>query len=117
MRQSAANPRSRVFVFFLDAPHVTPDAGRHVGQALVRFIDRALGPDDLVGVMTPEMSPADIVLARKTDVIARGLREGSWAVRFTTAEDQRELMYKSCYRVLQQEFEQGKTVFVELYEP
>jgi VWFA-related protein len=110
MRQAAANPRSRVFVIFLDAPHVTADGARHVGEALIRFIDRALGADDLVGVMTPWMSPADIVLARKTEVIARGLREASWARRFTPHEDEHESRYKSCYHVLQQELEQGKAV-------
>ena len=110
MRQAAANPRSRIFVIFLDAPHVTADGARNIGQALVRFLDRSLAPDDLVGVMTPWMSPADVVLARKTLVIENGLRDASWGRRFTTDEDQREQIYKSCYRVLQQELEQGKTV-------
>ena len=60
--------------------------------------------------MTPWMSPADVVLARKTQVIENGLRDASWGRRFTTDEDQREQIYKSCYRVLQQEREQGKSV-------
>ena len=60
--------------------------------------------------MTPWMSPADVVLARKTLVIENGLRDASWGRRFTTDEDQREQIYKSCYRVLQQELEQGKFV-------
>ena len=110
MRQAAANPRSRIFVIFLDAPHVTSDGARNIGQALIRFLDRALGPDDLVGVMTPWMSPSDVTLARKTQVIESGLRDASWGRRFTPDEDQRESMYKDCYRVLQQEREQGKTV-------
>ena len=110
MRQAAANPRSRIFVIFLDAPHVTSDAARNIGQALIRFLDRALGPDDLVGVMTPWMSPSDVVLARKTQVIESGLRDASWGRRFTTDQDQREAMYKACYRLLKQESEQGKTV-------
>ena len=110
MRQAAANPRSRIFVIFLDAPHVTADGARNIGQALIRFLDRALAPDDLVGVMTPWMSPADVVLARKTQVIESGLRDASWGRRFTTHEDQREQIYKSCYRALQQEIEQGKFV-------
>ena len=110
MRQAAANPRSRIFVIFLDAPHVTADGARNVGAALIRFIDRALGPDDLVGVMTPWMAPSDIVLARKTQVIEAGLRDASWGRRFTVDEDVKESMYKMCYRVLQQELEQGKTV-------
>jgi hypothetical protein len=110
MRQAAANPRSRIFVMFLDAPHVTSDGARNIGQALIRFLDRTLAPDDLVGVMTPWMSPSDVVLARKTQVVESGLRDASWGRRFTTAEDQREAMYKACYRVLQQEREQGKSV-------
>ncbi len=110
MRQAAANPRSRIFVIFLDASHVTSDGARNIGQALIRFLDRALGADDLVGVMTPWMSPSDVVLARKTQVIESGLRDASWGRRFTTDEDQREQIYKSCYHVLQQEREQGKTV-------
>ena len=61
--------------------------------------------------MTPWMSlPADVVLARKTQVIESGLRDASWGRRFTTDEDQREQIYKSCYRALQQELEQGKSV-------
>ena len=110
MRQAAANPRSRIFVIFLDAPHVTADGARNISQALIRFLDRALAPDDLVGVMTPWMSPADVVLARKTQVIENGLRDASWGRRFTSDEDPRESMYKACYRVLKQEMEQGKSV-------
>ena len=110
MRQAAADPRSRVFVIFLDASHVTRDGARNIGPPLIRFIDRLLGPDDLVGIMTPWMSPADVVLQRKTSVIESGLREAAWGKRFTMEEDAREAMYKSCYRVLYQEQAQGKTV-------
>ena len=110
MRQAAADPRSRVFVIFLDALHVTRDGAKSIGPPLIRFIDRLLGPDDLIGIMTPWMSPADIVLARKTSVVESGLREAAWGKRFTSEEDARESMYKSCYRVLNQEMEQGKTV-------
>jgi VWFA-related protein len=110
MRQAAADPRSRVFVIFLDALHVTRDGAKNIGPALVRFIDRLLGPDDLIGVMTPWMSPADVVLQRKTSVIESGLRDAAWGKRFTMDEDAREAMYKSCYRLLYQEQQQGKTV-------
>ena len=110
MRQAAANPRSRVFVFFLDAYHVTFEGAKNIGPALIKFIERALAPDDLVGVMTPWMSPADVVLARKTQVLEAGLRNASWGRRFTPEEDEREAMYKDCYRVLKQETEQGKSV-------
>ena len=110
MRQAAADPRSRVFVIFLDALHVTRDGAKNIGPPLIRFIDRLLGPDDLIGIMTPWMSPADVVLQRKTSVLESGLREAAWGKRFTAEDDAREAMYKSCYHVLMQEREQGKTV-------
>ena len=83
MRQAAADPRSRVFVIFLDALHVTRDGAKNIGPPLIRFIDRLLGPDDLVGIMTPWMSPSDVVLQRKTSVMESGLREAAWGKRFT----------------------------------
>lgn len=97
-RQLVANPRNRVFVLFLDTPHVSVEGGWHAREPLIRMIDRILGPDDLVGVMTPKMSAADVVFARKTDVIAGGLRaKWPWGERGTIQMDERERMYESCY--------------------
>lgn len=97
-RQLAANPRNRVFILFLDTPHVSVEGGWHAREPLIRLIDRILGPDDLVGVMTPRMSAADVVLARKTEVIASGLRvRWPWGQRGTLEKDETELMYESCY--------------------
>ena len=41
--QMAANPRNRVFVIFLDIPHVDV-ALRIIKEPLIRLIDRILGP-------------------------------------------------------------------------
>jgi len=70
-REQAADPRLRVFVVFLDTYHTQFEGSARVREPLVRFIDSVLGPDDLIGVMTPEMSAADLTLARKTTVISR----------------------------------------------
>jgi VWFA-related protein len=97
-RQLAANPRNRVFVLFLDVPHVTVQGAWHAREPLVRLIDRMLGPDDLVGIMTPHMSAADLVLARKTDVVAGGLRDKwPWGERFTLEKSELEWDYERCY--------------------
>ena len=97
-REALRNPRARVFVLFLDVPHVTIDGTWHVREPLVRLIDRILAPDDLVGIMIPMMAASDIVFARKTDVVAGGLRDKwPWGERHTLAEDEREFMYKACY--------------------
>jgi VWFA-related protein len=96
--RAAANPRSRVFVVFLDVPHVTVLGTWSIREPLIRMIDRMLGPDDLVGIMTPEMAPAQMTLGRKTEVLERGQREGfPWGQRFTLHEDEHEFLYRSCY--------------------
>jgi VWFA-related protein len=97
-QQLAANPRNRVFVLFLDTYHVTVEGSWHAREPLIRLIDRVLGPDDLVGVMTPKMSAADVVLARKTEVMASGLRDiWPWGERFTLQRDLIEEFYASCF--------------------
>ena len=96
--QAAANPRNRVFVLFLDVPHVSLESSLHVREPLLRLIERTMGPDDLIGVMTPRMAASDVVLARRNVVLASGLRrEWPWGERFTLERDQRELAYESCY--------------------
>jgi VWFA-related protein len=97
-RDALRDPRARIFVLFLDVPHVTMHGAWNVREPLVRLIDRILAPDDLVGIMTPMMAASDIVFARKVDVIAGGLRDRwPWGERFTLAEDDRERLYRACY--------------------
>ena len=96
--QAASNPRNRVFVIFLDTPHVGVDSAHAINEPLIRLIDRILGPDDLVAVMTPEMAASQIVLGRKTQVIADSLRTNwPWGTRFTYHRDKREEAYDACY--------------------
>ena len=103
MQQLAANPRARVFVLFLDVFHVSVEGGWHAREPLIRLIDRVLGPDDLVGIMTPKMSAADLVLARKTDVMASGLRNiWPWGERFTLPREDVEHNYDACFPLPEQ---------------
>ena len=97
--QMAANPRNRVFVFFLDVPHAAVDSSHRIKEPLIRLMDRILGPDDLIAVMTPEMSAAQITFARKTEVVAAMLREGwAWGARGSAMPmDEREREYERCY--------------------
>ena len=72
-------------------------------EPLIRLIDRVLGPDHLVGIMTPKMSAADMVLARKTDVMASGLRNiWPWGERFTLPREDIEHTYEACYPMPEQ---------------
>jgi VWFA-related protein len=98
MKQMIANPRNRVFVLFLDVQHVSIDGAWHAREPLIRLIDRMLGPDDLVGIMTTRMAASELVLARKTEVISSGLRDiWPWGERHTVMTDEKEQEYEACY--------------------
>src|SRR3954463_6234489 len=56
---------ARPFVIFLDTNHMRFEGAREVRIALVRFLDRALSDKDVVGVMTPDMSPSDVKFGDK----------------------------------------------------
>ena len=63
----AGDPRRRVFVVFLDTYHVTRAGSMVVREALQTFLKSALGADDLVAYMTPNMSGGDISFSSSTD--------------------------------------------------
>ena len=63
----AGDPRRRVFVVFLDTYHVTRAGSMVVREALQTFLKSALGADDLVAYMTPQMSGGDISFSSSTD--------------------------------------------------
>jgi len=98
-RQMAADSRARVFVIFLDTYHTSVFGSANMRQPLVRFIDRLLGPDDLIAVMTPVMGAAEITFGRKTTVISKMLeREWTWGQRDRPdINDNKESLYSACY--------------------
>jgi VWFA-related protein len=96
-REAAADPRARVFVIFLDTYHTQLEGSANVRQPLVKFLERVLGPDDLVALMTPEMAASDITFGRNTDVISRILSDEWWGRRARVAgQDPQEVLYDSC---------------------
>ena len=98
-RQMAADPRARVFVIFLDTVNTQIEGSANMRLPLVRFLDRVLGQDDLVALMTPEMSATDITFARKTTVISNIMQtEWTWGRRGALVkEDPKEQLYEACY--------------------
>ena len=100
-RQMAGDPRARVFVIFLDTYHTQIEGSATMRQPLMNFIDRVLGPDDMVAVMTPEMAATEITFQRKTTVISRMLeREWLWGKRGRLPgadNDEKEDLYDACY--------------------
>src|SRR5436190_8590792 len=71
------NPRARVFVLFLDYNHVGIEGSYNIRKPLIDALNNTIGPDDLVGVMTPEMSPNDVTFARRMTTI-EGILSRYW---------------------------------------
>jgi VWFA-related protein len=98
-RQAAQDPRARVFVLFLDTYHVDVGASRQIRRPLTEMLDRMLGPDDVIGVMTPEMSPRDMAFARKTTTVDGFLEKyWHWGERDRmNSTDPQDAQYGYCY--------------------
>jgi VWFA-related protein len=66
---------------------------------LIKILDRAIGPDDMVAVMTPEMSPSEMKFGRKAAVISNIMQsDWAWARRGRTERrDDKEALYDNCY--------------------
>jgi VWFA-related protein len=98
-RQAAADPRARVFVLFLDTYHVHQASAKIVRRPLLNMLNRLLGPDDLLAVMTPDMTAKDITFTRRTDTVADMIdRAGFWGEREATIKkDPIDRSYEDCY--------------------
>ncbi|HEY2435106.1 MAG TPA: VWA domain-containing protein [Vicinamibacterales bacterium] len=96
--QLAADPKRRVFVIFLDT-HSVPYEGSHaIKEPLISFMQQAMGDDDLVALMTPDMSPDQLTFGRRTQVIEAGLRETwFWGRRDTLSLDDWERKIDECF--------------------
>ena len=109
--QMAANPRNRVFVIFLDIPHVNVASSHRIKEPLIRLLDRILSSDDLVAVMTTAMTASQITFGRKTEVIADMLRDKwYWGLRHSVQDmDEREMDYFDCFPPTNAEIASGET--------
>jgi len=115
------NPRARVFVIFLDIGHVTIEGSHRIRQPLTDTLNRIVGPDDLVGVMTPDMSPTDITFARRTETIEGFLaRHWDWGEsQRTLKKDPIEQAYELCFPAVSAEMierlhERAQALLVEV---
>jgi VWFA-related protein len=97
-RAELENSRARVFVLFLDLGHVELASSRTIRKPLVDALDGIIGQDDLVGVMTPEMSASNVTFARRTTTIEGILGRYWWGERDRlNPVDPVESQYVFCY--------------------
>lgn len=60
----AGDPAHRLFVIYLN--RMTWQHGNYVEPALFEFLDRSMGPNDYVAVMTAMQSPSDLIFGQLT---------------------------------------------------
>src|SRR6187455_3327032 len=99
-RQMAADPRARIFGICLDPYHTQALNSPRLRQPLLQFIDRVVGQDDLLALMTPEMSATEVTLGRRTTVVSRLLNDNNfWGRRGRSGADNDpdEDAYEACY--------------------
>src|SRR5262249_515077 len=78
--------------------HVGIAGSHNIRKPLIDALDRVIGQDDLVAVMTPEMSASDITFARKTTTIEGFLtRYWTWGERYVTPTDPEDQELLLCY--------------------
>lgn len=98
-RDAIQNPRARVFVVFLDVGHVDVSGSHNIRQPLVDALNKLIGEDDLVAVMTPDMSALDLTFARRTTTIESMLaKHWDWGDRDRLVlVDPVEQQYEACF--------------------
>lgn len=70
MRQEVGEA-ARVFTLFLDEMRVSLSGSYRAQKPIIDVLERMIGPDDLVGVMTPQISPSSVTYGRRTSTIER----------------------------------------------
>jgi VWFA-related protein len=97
MRRAIADPRARVIVLFMDPRFVAVDGAMRIRRPLIDALNRLVGGDDLIAVMTPDMSPTNITFTRRTGSIEQ-LLGTMWGEKgWLGTKDPIEVQYESCY--------------------
>jgi VWFA-related protein len=99
MRSRAAQSDGRLFVLFLDTGNVQLRGSFRAASPVAAALDRLVGTDDLLGVMTPDMSAGNMTLSPRTTPIGEMLRTNwTWGERGrSVSNDPREEELRRCY--------------------
>jgi VWFA-related protein len=71
----AAKEDVRLFAIFLDDYHVRRGSSLAVREPLSRFVQRQLGPTDMIGVMYPLETTASVRMTRNHEAVIKGLQQ------------------------------------------
>ena len=94
--RQAADPRSRVFVLYLASVGITIEGLREARTLGSQFLRRTLGPTDLFGIMTSEMTIEQLTLSRQLEV-AEAAMAAYWNERLLEAYSGADLEPRTPY--------------------
>ena len=97
MRRAAQDPRARVFVLFLDPKHVDLKGSMQVRRPMIDALNALIGGDDLIAIMTPEMSARGLTFTRRTSSIEAMLTPHWGQEGWPGTKDPVEARYEACY--------------------
>ena len=98
MRDAAADA-ARLFTVFFDRFHVSVAGSYRANKPIVESLDKIIGPDDMIGVMTPEMSPSAVTYSRRPASVERMITDHwAWGIKDQVAQlSPRESGFEQCY--------------------
>ena len=97
-REALADPEARVFVLYFDQWHVSFEGSSKAAAPVTEILNRVIGANDLVAVMTPELPARSISFTRRTSAIERMLRDAkTWGERGSAYNDPLESAFVACY--------------------
>ncbi|MET0214916.1 MAG: VWA domain-containing protein [Vicinamibacterales bacterium] len=97
MRRAAQDPRARVIVLFLDPRFVAVEGAVRIRAPLIDALNKLVTADDLIAVMTPDMSASGLTFTRRTGSIEQML-SGLWGTKgWVGTRDPLEVQYEACY--------------------
>ncbi len=65
-----ADPRRRLFIIYLDLYHITRASSHQIRGPLMQVLAEAIGPSDIVAVMTPETLTGDLAFAQTLNTLS-----------------------------------------------
>lgn len=97
--QQEALDAARVFTLFFDRHYVSLSGSYHARKPIIETLDRVIGPDDLVGVMTPELPVSAITYSPRTTSIENAVtKTWFWGQRDRLTErTPQEVSIEQCY--------------------
>jgi VWFA-related protein len=97
MRRAAQDPRARIVVLFLDPRFVDLQGSMRIRRPLIDALNRLIGGDDLIAVMTPAMSADGLTFTRRTGSIEQLLAQHWGEQGWPGIKDPVEFQYEACY--------------------